>query len=64
MEDNLLTVKDCTVKTQNGLFYVRLTGIDNEQGLAVKSPYVIADFLTNYYHLVEDNESLSMSDFE
>lgn len=63
LEDGSLKVEDCTVTiSDNGLYYVRLVGIDSEQGVAVKSPFVVLEFLIGYHWLVKDNKSIDISD--
>ncbi|PCF70790.1 hypothetical protein B4W72_11830 [Staphylococcus delphini] len=64
LKDGYLEVEDCTVTiSDNGLYYVHLTGIGHRQGVAVKSPFVVLEFLTAYYRLVEDNQNLFSTNF-
>ncbi|MDK3882521.1 hypothetical protein O0C98_04245 [Staphylococcus pseudintermedius] len=65
LKDGSLEVEDCTVTiSDNGLYYVRLVGIDSEQGLAVKSPFAVLSFLISYSRLIGDNQSMSVSDLK
>ncbi|HHW5060916.1 hypothetical protein ACEUW3_07645 [Staphylococcus pseudintermedius] len=62
LQDGYLEVEDFTVTiSDNGLYYVRLVGIDSEQGLAVKSPFAVLSFLISYSRLIRDNRSMSVS---
>lgn len=64
LKDGSLEVEDCTVTIEyNGLYYVRLIGIGNGQGLAVKSPFAVLNFLIAYSRLVKDNKSIDITDF-
>ena len=39
-----------------------MSGINTQQGMAVKHPRVIADFLSSYYYLLEDHNSITVKD--
>ncbi|MGC7619404.1 hypothetical protein ACP2XG_05630 [Staphylococcus epidermidis] len=62
IEDDTLIVGDCSVINYNDVYFLNLSGIDTRQGMAVKQPIVIADFLSSYYYLLEDHNSITVKD--
>ena len=61
IEDDTLIVGDCSVINYSDVF-LKLSGINTQQGMAVKHPRVIADFLSSYYYLLEDHNSITVKD--
>ncbi|REH88588.1 hypothetical protein [Staphylococcus felis] len=58
-EGHVLKVEDCIVAIgANGVYYVRLVGIDSVQGLAVESPFAVLNFLIAYSRLIKDNRNI------
>lgn len=62
IEDDTLIVGDCSVINYNDVYFLKLSGINTQQGMAVKYPIVIADFLSSYYYLLEDHNSITVKD--
>lgn len=62
IEDDTLIVGDCSVINYNDVYFFKLSGINTQQGMAVKHPIVIANFLASYYYLLEDNNSITVKD--
>lgn len=62
IEDGTLIVGDCSVINYGDGYFLNLSGIDTRQGMAVKQPIVIADFLSSYYYLLEDHNSITVKD--
>ena len=62
IEDGTLIVGDCSVINYSDVYFLKLSGINTQQGMAVKRPIVIADFLSSYYYLLEDHNSITVKD--
>ena len=62
IEDDTLIVGDCSVINYSDVYFLKLSGINTQQGMAVKHPIVIADFLSSYYYLLEDHNSITVKD--
>lgn len=62
IEDDTLIVGDCSVINYNDVYFLKLFGINTQQGMAVKYPIVIGNFLASYYYLLEDNNSITVKD--
>lgn len=62
IEDDTLIVGDCSVINYNDVYFLKLSGINTQQGMTVKQPIFIADFLSSYYYLLEDHNSITVKD--
>ena len=62
IEDDTLIVGDCSVINYSDVYFLKLYGINAHQGMAVKHPTVLADFLPSYYYLLEDHNSITVKD--
>ncbi|UUY83518.1 hypothetical protein NUT44_01780 [Staphylococcus haemolyticus] len=62
IEGDTLIVGDCSVINYSDVYFLKLFGINTQQGMAVKHPIVIADFLASYYYLLEDHNSITVKD--
>lgn len=62
IEDDILIVGDCSVINYGDVYFLNLSGINTQQGMVVKHPIVIADFLSSYYYLLEDHNSITVKD--
>ncbi|MCG1072249.1 hypothetical protein K4P50_11775 [Staphylococcus epidermidis] len=62
IEDDTLIVGDCSVINYGDVYFLKLSGINTQQGMTVKQPIVIADFLSSYYYLLEDHNSITVKD--
>lgn len=64
IEDDTLIVGDCSVINYGDVYFLKLSGINTQQGMTVKQPIVIADFLCSYYYLLEDHNSITVKDIK